>query len=160
MRKQVLILKSPGWLVIDLEVSNSGQDSLEIWKPHHWRYSLYLYVGFCTTDLQLLCSLKTVGYNFSTKSECISEKQTLWIFLSPDGNFPVWIQFSSSDVIDNDVGIMSGVFLDRISDFQTNIDGVAIIYQNDGAFFVRLLQAVFESSFEILDLNPRNFKNQ
>ena len=63
-------------------------------------------------------------------------------------------------MIDNDVGIMSGVFLDRISDFQTNIDGVAIIYQNDGAFFVRLLQAVFESSFEILDLNPRNVKNQ
>ena len=62
-------------------------------------------------------------------------------------------------MIDNDVGIMSGVFLDRISDFQTNIDGVAIIYQNDGAFFVRLLQAVFESSFEILDLNPRNVKN-
>jgi hypothetical protein len=55
-------------------------------------------------------------------------------------------------VIDNDVGIMSGVFLDSISDFQTNIDGVAIIYQNDGAFFVRLLQAVFESSFEILGL--------
>ena len=62
-------------------------------------------------------------------------------------------------MIDNDVGIMSGVFLDRISDFQTNIDGVAIIYQNDGAFFVRLLQAVFESSLEILDLNPRNVKN-
>ena len=80
--------------------------------------------------------------------------------MSPDGNFPVWIQFSSSDVIDNDVGIMSGVFLDRISNFQTNINGVAIVYQNDGAFFVRLLQAVFESSFEILDLNPRNVKNR
>ena len=78
--------------------------------------------------------------------------------MSPDGNFPVWIQFSSSDVIDNDVGIMSGVFLDRISDFQTNIDGVAIIYQNDGAFFVRLLQAVFQSSFEILDFESEKFQ--
>ena len=48
---------------------------------------------------------------FLQSRNAISEKQTLWIFLSPDGNFPVWIQFSSSDVIDNDVGIMSGVFL-------------------------------------------------
>ena len=124
-------------------------------KPVHF---LSAQIALASTFFQIFIVLRM--YNFATKPECISEKQTLWIFLSPDGNFPVWIQFSSSDVIDNDVGIMSGVFLDRISDFQTNIDGVAIIYQNDGAFFVRLLQAVFESSFEILDLNPRNVKNQ
>ena len=62
----------------------------------------------------------------------------LWISLCSDIYLTIWIQFSASDMIDNDVRIVSGVCFDSISDFQANINGVAIIYQNDGAFLVRL----------------------
>ena len=62
----------------------------------------------------------------------------LWIGLRSNVYLAIGIQFSTSDVIDNDVRTVSGVSFDRISDLQTNIDGVAIIYQNDGAFLVRL----------------------
>ena len=50
--QQVLILKSPGWLLIDLEMSNSGLEIQKFTiesdqKLHDWRFFLYVSFKVC-----------------------------------------------------------------------------------------------------------------